>query len=82
MFWRKMDFKLCFIERRILHQMVASLYAETEDQNIALEFAKRFLNRGRDHNIARPEKLTENRNGEFQEKFAHIVYLFHQTQGQ
>lgn len=57
--------------RRIVNQLVVSLYAESEDQNLALDLAKGFLNRGVRHTSASAPEFTESKGGEFQERIAH-----------
>lgn len=61
--------------RRIVNQLVVSLYAETEEQNLALDLARDFINHGRGRTSMRAEKPKENRSGEFHERTAHNVAM-------
>lgn len=61
--------------RRIINQLVVSLYAETEDQNVALDLAKGFINRGRNRLPTQAGEATESRLGDSQERTAHNVAM-------
>lgn len=54
-----------------MNQLVVSLCAEPEDQNIAYDSVKGFLNRVSGRTFAHVEKITESERGVTQEKIGH-----------
>lgn len=61
--------------RCIVNQLVASLYVESEYQNVALDLAKGFLNRGRGLSTTSDSENTETKDGDFQGRTAHNVAI-------